>query len=173
MSTPDDPDLYAELDAALDQLGIDDPAVRAAVAESVRAALAGLGDTGGGAPVVEVVEGGRTDDSPPSANRPPLRVAEPPDPDNGEPRLRVVRVGARGGSDGVIRITPEEDTAWQPVFHGEAPHPYRIHCDTGALRVAVDGAAIGRLHPGQSVDVVGRQIRVGAELTSHGRYSRL
>ena len=173
MSTPDDPDLYAELDAALDQLGIDDPAVRAAVAESVRAALAGMGSGGDSSPVVEVVEGGRSDDSPPSANRPPLRVAEPGEREDEGPRLRVVRVGGRAGPEGVIRITPEEDTAWQPIFHGEAPHPYRVHCDTGALRVAVDGVAIGRLQPGQSVDVVGRQIRVGAEITSHGRYTRL
>ncbi|MEC8424431.1 MAG: hypothetical protein VX000_11690 [Myxococcota bacterium] len=61
------------------------------------------------------------------------------------------------------------------IYVGPVPHPYRVACAEGMLRVAIDGSLEIELAAGCSVDVEGRQITVTAdrEADASGRYVRL
>ncbi len=63
----------------------------------------------------------------------------------------------------------------QPVYQGRAVRSYRISCTLGAFEIRVDGDDPIGLQEGQSVDVEGSRIRVGAPAPagSEGAYARL
>lgn len=177
---PDDdfPDVMAQVEAALDGLDVADHATREALLDGVREALraASDDDDDDDSPNVEVVEGGRHEDTPVSGERPSLRVAEPGEsaPSGIGTSVRLVRATRGTSNEGAILIDPEPgDTEWQPVFHGETARTYRIRCVGGRFRVTGDGAAVGALRPGQSVDVEALSIRIGADEPSEGRYLRI
>jgi len=132
------------------------------------------------APSVHVVDGGRDPEGPPSpGSRPDLRVADPSAADSavGElppglsdslgfdassPSVRVVRVTRRaeGASHHGGSVSLSSPDTWQTVFRGTAPRRYRIRCDRGAIHVALDGALVEELQPGQTSDFEGALIRV-------------
>ena len=46
------------------------------------------------------------------------------------------------------------------MFRGTSPRRYRIRCDRGAIHIALDGALVEELQPGQTSDFEGALIRV-------------
>jgi hypothetical protein len=132
-------------------------------------------------PAVHVVDGGRDPEGPPSpGSRPDLRVADPSAADapgsdlheesllsgmgfdDESPSVRVVRVTRRteGASHHTGTVSLSSPDAWQTVFRGATPRRYRIRCDSGAIHVALDGALVEELQPGQTSDFEGTLIRV-------------
>ena len=178
---------------ALSDANVDDPSTRDALAEGVRQALESMNDgidlniqilggeelnpTGAGMDV-EVVDGGRDENTPPTeGKKPSLRIAEEDDIETGsvpENRPYVTQVKVLQGSpfgDSIPmssdygRITlpnnGEPESAWQTIYQGLRPRLYRVSCFPGGkIDVTVDGAQIERLSPGQSIDVEGLAIRV-------------
>ena len=183
---------------ALNEANVDDPQTRDALADGVRQALESLEsgvdlnielmgtETASSAPsgvAVEVVDGGRTDDSPPTeGKKPTLRIAEPAEEAETTPRTAtdspfVTQVKILQGDPlstitaprgletdhGWISINNDggPDGTWQTVYQGLRARLYRIAClPGGRIDVTVDGAQVERLAPGQSVDVEGLAIRV-------------
>ena len=186
---------------ALDDANVSDPHTRDALADGVRQALEGM-EMGMGinieisgsgdihlqepGPEVEVVDGGRNPDQPPTeGKKPSLRIATPDDesePGNGgtesapdsAPYVTQVKV-LQGHPFGSPTSTPlmvdhgwislpsggAADAAWQTVYQGLRPRLYRLACLPGArIDVTVDGVQVERLNPGQSIDVEGMAIRV-------------
>jgi len=199
----DDDDLFEELMAQVEEafaaLEFGDGKLNTAISDGVREALrAAFGelsppeDDTPDKPQVTLLDGGKdvefpeeTDETP----RPALRVAKPGDPeaegDGALPtsRVRVVRVGARPRVsiqetplhlEGGLRVDPGEES-WQTLFRGADPRTYRLACDDGILEVALDGQIADRLHPGQTMDVEARLIRVraGSDVVMIGRYARV
>jgi hypothetical protein len=78
------------------------------------------------------------------------------------PSVRVVRVTRRaeGVSHQAGSVSLSSPDTWQTVFRGTAPRRYRIRCDRGALHIALDGALVEELQPGQTSDFEGALIRV-------------
>ena len=131
-------------------------------------------------PSVRVVDGGRDPEGPPSpGSKPDLRVADPsaadaPVGDLGQegsdslgfdtesPSVRVVRVTRRaeGVSHKAGSVSLSSPDTWQTVFRGTSPRRYRIRCDRGAIHIALDGALVEELQPGQTSDFEGALIRV-------------
>jgi len=131
-------------------------------------------------PSVRVVDGGRDPEGPPSpGSKPDLRVADPSAADapvgdssqdvsdslgfdSESPSVRVVRVTRRaeGVSHNAGSVTLSSPDTWQTVFRGTAPRRYRIRCDRGAIHIALDGALVEELQPGQTSDFEGALIRV-------------
>jgi hypothetical protein len=128
---------------------------------------------------VRVVDGGRDPEGPPSpGSKPDLRVADPSAADAPgrdvppvsdslgfdahPPSVRVVRVTRRaeGASHQAGSVSLSTPDTWQTVFRGAAPRRYRIRCDRGAIHVALDGALVEELKPGQTSDFEGALIRV-------------
>ena len=133
---------------------------------------------------MEVVDGGRAPDSPPTdGKKPSLRIAEPSTdepvtaPPSSTPYVTQVKVlgGHRGGgfsttpnSSGLgdagwidVANGAEADSSWQTIYQGLRPRLYRITCMPGGrLDVTVDGTQIERLCPGQSIDTEGMAIRI-------------
>ena len=181
---------------ALHEANVDDPNTQKALAEGVRQALESM-DSGMDLNIeimgtegfdsnmeVEVVDGGRTADSPPTeGKKPSLRIADPsenmeasgPTEVESPPYVTQVKVlkgnpffdGSMGGplatDHGWITIpnNGEPDAAWQTIYQGLRPRLYRIAClDSGRIDVTVDGVQVERLNPGQSIDVEGLAIRV-------------
>ncbi|GDX83123.1 hypothetical protein LBMAG42_49340 [Deltaproteobacteria bacterium] len=150
-------------------------------------------------PVVRVVTGGRGDDDGPAFGpRADLRLAEEdssdPDsesvdvdgaygeslPEQLDATLRMVRLARRHRDDplpdppGQIRLSPVDGhEAVQTVFVGSQRRTYRLRCVSGVLLVEADTRRVGRLTPGQTVDVEARQLQVAATEPSEGRYIRL
>jgi len=180
---------------ALHDANVDDPNTRDALAEGVRQALESLdadmdldieivgrdsADTPKPAMDVEVVDGGRSADSPPTeGKKPTLRIAEPSDDPStvtatdGQPYVTQVKVlqgspvmpirnpASQGHGWISIPNNGTADGAWQTIYLGLRPRLYRLAClPGGRLDVAVDGTQIERLSPGQSIDVEGLAIRV-------------
>jgi hypothetical protein len=187
--TPDHFDeVLRQVEDALDHLRLGDGPTKDALLSGVRAALEELGPDALGveleakisdldiAPTVRVVDGGRDPEGPPSpGSKPDLRVADPsaadsvspgvPDTldfDAESPSVRVVRVTRRaeGTSQPGGSVSLSSPDAWQTVFRGTAPRRYRIRCDRGAIHVALDGALVEELQPGQTSDFEGALIRV-------------
>jgi len=188
---------------ALDDGGVSDGPTRDALAEGVRQALESL-DSGVDLDVqilgegfsvtdamsVEVVDGGRDEDTPRTEGETPeLRIADteevdiPSSPQPGPSRagdagemfthVQVIRPqpGSTQGRHrplpglseaGWIQVTGDhgDEAAWQTLYRGLKPRLYRVACSTGTLDVTVDGEAIERLREGQSIDVEGHAIRV-------------
>ena len=140
------------------------------------------GSSDGPAPV-EVVDGGRKLDQPRSVgDTPTLRIADTDETDeteiSGEPAGIFTHVKLSHSTKpkrhrplpglaeaGWIHVAAPSDTAapettWQTLYRGTRPRLYRVACSKGILDVSVDGEAIERLSPGQSIDVDGRAIRV-------------
>jgi hypothetical protein len=184
---------------ALDEANVEDPSTRVALADGVREALESLGsnmdinievmgtdclDPSVEPMGVEVVDGGREADTPPTeGKKPSLRIAEPAindmlDEEDDTPPIRTqVKVmrstprtgymhnpGVTGfGETGWIEVSNngEAETLWQTVYQGLRPRLYRIAClPGGRLDVTVDGTQVERLCPGQSIDIEGMAIRV-------------
>ena len=63
----------------------------------------------------------------------------------------------------------------QTLYRASAPHPYRVACDRGAVRLSLDEAPAEWLRAGQSMDVCARLVRVLADTDAGaaGRYARL
>ena len=173
-------DVLDQVEQALDQLRLGDGEARDALMEGVREALSELGLGGAGAPDIRVMDGGRGEDDPTSeAPTPDLRVAGEGVAGEGatsSARVKVVRVGAASGAthhDGRIAVSGVD--VWQTVSRSADPRAYRLWCEHGDLRVAIDGLPADTVGGGQSLDVEARLIRVcsvdGAEAT--GRYVRL
>ena len=185
---------------ALNQANVSDPTTRDALADGVRQALEGMemgmginieiSDTGDvhiqePVPEVEVVDGGRNPDQPPTeGKKPALRIATPneengagsevPEPPQ-DPKPYVTQVKVMQGNpfapmssmpfmgdQGSISLPNSASGApWQTVYQGLRPRLYRIACLPGArIDVTADGERVERLHPGQSIDVEGTAIRV-------------
>ena len=198
---------------ALDEAEVSDPSTRDALAEGVRQAIESL-ESGIGLdvqiigegfplaedepPEVEVVDGGRTGDEPPTdGEKPKLRISEPKEDEAREDswekssptqsiRTAVKVLRGRGDRSGVshipglettgwIRVAAEagSDAAWQTIYAGLKPRLYRVACSSGSLDVTVDGESIERLLAGQSIDVEGTMVRVSAvdETSGRGGYS--
>jgi len=184
---------------ALDDANVDDPSTRVALADGVREALESLGSTmdinievmsaddldpSVETMGVEVVDGGRDPDTPPTeGKKPSLRIAEPSTNDDPDPQadaapyrtqVKVMQGAPRAGymhnpgitgfgETGWIEVanTGEAETTWQTVYQGLRPRLYRVAClPGGRLDVTVDGAQVERLCPGQSIDIEGMAIRV-------------
>ena len=162
--------LLSGVRAALEELGPD------ALGVELEAKIADLDIS----PSVRVVDGGRDPEGPPSpGSKPDLRVADPSAPDAPvgdlgpevsdslgfdpeSPSVRVVRVTRRaeGVSHQAGSVSLSSPDAWQTVFRGTAPRRYRIRCDRGAIHIALDGALVEELQPGQTSDFEGALIRV-------------
>jgi hypothetical protein len=182
-------EVLRQVEDALDHLALRDGATKDALLSSVRAALEELDPDAVGveleatlsdldaSPAVHVVDGGRDPEGPPSrGSRPDLRVADPsaadarsgdvPGEDVGfdvdSPSVRVVRVTRRAEATshhtGTVSLSSPD--AWQTVFRGVLPRRYRIRCERGEIHVALDGALVEELHPGQTSDFEGALIRV-------------
>ena len=186
---------------ALDDGGVSDGPTRDALAEGVRQALDSLESgldldvqiLGEGFPVqegmnVEVMDGGRAEDTPRSEGETPeLRIAdteevERPDPSGSAPsaetgemftHVKVIRPQAETlhsrsrplpglAEAGWIQLTADlgSEAAWQTLYRGLKARLYRVACSTGTLDVTVDGEPVERLRAGQSIDVEGTAIRV-------------
>ena len=187
--TPDHFDeVLRQVEDALDHLHLGDGPTKEALLSGVRAALEELGPDALGvelearisdldiAPTVRVVDGGRDPEGPPSAgSKPDLRVADASAPDAvspgvsdslgfdaESPSVRVVRVTRRaeGTSQPGGSVTLSSTDTWQTVFRGTSPRRYRIRCDRGAIHVALDGALVEEVQPGQTSDFEGALIRV-------------
>ena len=191
-------DVIHQVLGALNEANVDDPTTREALAEGVRQALESLEDgmdlnielmgseiLGNPTPSmdVEVVEGGRQYDSPPSeGKKPSLRIAEPGDEEEmdgqsdgnpyGQPYVTQVKV-LQGSPFQSLPSNPNHagwislpkngapEDAWQTVYKGRRARLYRISCHPGGrIDVTVDGEQVERLSPGQSIDVEGLAIRV-------------
>ena len=161
--------LLSGVRAALEELGPD------ALGVELEATLSDLD----AAPSVRVVDGGRDPEGPPSpGSKPDLRVADPSAADarvgdlplDGSdslgfdaesPSVRVVRVTRRAeGASQTGSVSLSSPDTWQTVFRGNAPRRYRIRCDRGAIHIALDGALVEELQPGQTSDFEGALIRV-------------
>ena len=161
--------LLSGVRAALEELGPD------ALGVELEATLSDLD----AAPSVRVVDGGRDPEGPPSpGSKPDLRVADPsaadapagdlpvggsdsPGFDASSPNVRVVRVTRRAeGASQAGSVSLSSPDTWQTVFRGTAPRRYRIRCDRGAIHIALDGALVEELQPGQTSDFEGALIRV-------------
>jgi len=179
--TPDHFDeVLRQVEDALEHLRLGDGPTKDALLSGVRAALEELGPDALGveleatlsdldaAPSVRVVDGGRDPEGPPSpGSKPDLRVADPSaaDPhgiDAESPSVRVVRVTRRaeGVSHQAGSVSLSSPDTWQTVFRGTSPRRYRIRCDRGAIHIALDGALVEELQPGQTSDFEGALIRV-------------
>ena len=191
-------DVIHQVLGALHEANVDDPETREALADGVRQALESLGTdmdlniqimgndvfSEGPPPMdVEVMDGGRLPDSPPTeGKKPSLRIADPgeeDDVDTGanpttvQPYVTQVKV-LQGSPFTALQGTPHQangsislpkngapEDAWQTVYKGLRARLYRIWCNPGGrIDVTVDGEPIERLSPGQSVDVEGLVIRV-------------
>jgi hypothetical protein len=192
-------DVIHQVLEALDNANVQDPSTRGALADGVREALESMGsnmdinievmEAGDPHPStepmsVEVVDGGREDNAPPTeGKKPALRIAEPStgdasdDESGSAPYVTQVKVmrstpraeyihnpGVTGfGETGWIELANngEAETTWQTVYQGLRPRLYRVAClPGGRLDVTVDGAQVERLCPGQSIDIEGMAIRV-------------
>lgn len=71
---------------------------------------------------------------------------------------------------GWIDLRPGEHPAWQTLARLTQARMYRVACEEGVLDLFVDGEAVERLLPGQSVDVQGGTLRVRADGRARGRY---
>ena len=183
-------EVLRQVEDALDHLRLDDGPTKEALLSGVRAALEGLDPDAVGVeleatlsdldapPAVHVVDGGRDPEGPPSpGSKPDLRVADPSaaDPPSGEfhdehgmgfdaesPNVRVVRVTrraeAKSHQTGTVSLSSPD--AWQTVFRGALSRRYRIRCERGTIHVALDGALVEELQPGQTSDFEGALIRV-------------
>ena len=71
--------------------------------------------------------------------------------------MRVIRVTRRaeGISHDTGHVSLGVPDAWQTVFRGNTPRRYRIRCDRGGIQVALDGALVEELQPGQTSDFEG------------------
>ncbi len=80
----------------------------------------------------------------------------------GGPSVRVIRVTRRaeGISHNTGHVSLGVPDAWQTVFRGNTPRRYRIRCDRGGIQVALDGALVEELQPGQTSDFEGTLVRV-------------
>ena len=192
-------DLLAQVRDALREAGLR-PDDESAVEDGLRAALEQLGDLStlieersadgqaGERPDVEVVEGGRTADDPPTPRAgPKLHIAGEGDVSPGEPparpgvetTVRLVRLPAGRtsrdpglGREGAIRL---ESGQQQTIFRGGQARPYRVACTRGVLTIAVDGLPAEVLRGGQTFDVEAALVRVSTDAPdgAEGRYVRL
>ena len=191
-------DVIHQVLGALQDANVDDPETQEALAEGVRQALESLGTdmdlniqimgtevaTEAHPPIdVEVMDGGRLPDSPPTeGKKPSLRIADPSEEDDGEsgthaatPQPYVTQVKVlQGSSFTPLQANPQPahgwislpkngapEDAWQTIYKGLRPRLYRISCHPGGrIDVTVDGDSVERLSPGQSIDVEGLAIRV-------------
>lgn len=180
---------------ALDDADVADSSTRDALAEGVRQALESL-ETGVGLDVqilgegfptqapepvsVEVVDGGRTEDTPRTdSDIPDLRIADTEEVEadaietppmfthvkvtrDGNPPSRRSRPLPGLSEAGWIHVAAAEgpETAWQTLYVGRTPRLYRIACSQGLLDVTADGEPVERLSPGQSIDIEAESIRV-------------
>ena len=178
---------------ALNDANIDDPNTRDVLAEGVRQALESIDDgidvniqilgedelhPGAAGMDVEVVDGGRGENTPPTeGKKPTLRIAEEGEtteksiPEN-RPYVTQVKVLQGSPLGGSIPMTSEygrialpnngePESSWQTIYQGLRPRLYRVSCFPGGkIDVTVDGIQIERLSPGQSIDVEGLAIRV-------------
>lgn len=181
-------DLMDQVRDALEDAGIGAGEVRDEVVQGVGDALRALRSAGvepEGAsidPTVDVVEGGRAPDSPPtSGNRPDLRVARPPTDSPGETDTAegatvnlTIRHGAMLPSlDGAVSFALANESS-RTLFVGASAHPYRVRADAGTVRLVLDGTPTETLTAGQSMDVDAAHLRVVAEDGSAaGRFLRL
>lgn len=171
-------DVLDQVEQALDKLRLGDGPTRDALLDGVREALGELGvGAQPGTPDIRVMDGGRGDDDPTSeAPAPDLRVADDRrETSHADARVKVVRVGATGKTshDGAISVAGTEH--WQTVSRSAAARAYRIWCERGTLRVAIDGLPADQLTAGQSLDVEARLVRVASAdgSSAAGRYVRL
>jgi len=203
---------------ALEDSEIRDATLRGALLEGVEDALGNLGDirwvfggirpedrtTGQPAtatgPEIELVMGGRQEDSPsPAGEKPDLRVAEPEsqdsqasdiaeEADSASPavedqgmrtNVRVLPLQGFGRSlrgltaEGAVQVEPG---TLQTLYRGNVERSYRVTCRTGALRVVLDGMPMDTVAAGQSVDVDGTLVQVSGaeeEQASEGGYARI
>lgn len=170
-------DVLDQVRDALDDAGVGAGQVRDELIRGVRDTLDALQPppTATEPPDVSVVDGGRADDAPPSGSPPPdLRVAKPEAPPAVSVAVRRAATIARSdlSATGVFAVA-DGDT--QTLFRAAAAHPYRVACDRGAVRVALDGAPSVTVAAGQTCDVTARVVSVRATTPggAAGRYARL
>ena len=157
-----------------------------------------LDETGG--PRVVVLDGGKADDATdevPIDGPPDLRVVSKEDEDSSdkphitgikftdpEVTVRVFHTDSKPSPGptlarslavppGAAPLSLSDGGGWQTVFRGNADRPYRVACSSGVLHVALDGDLVEEVHPGQSVDLEGKLIRVQAAAAATGWYRRM
>ena len=188
-----------QVQAALDALNIGNDATRDAVVDGLREAFKTVKDLDFNnltfdaeveTPEVVVIDGGREDetdecDAKPK-EKPELRIVEsdetvtPQVSTVGDVKVRVIHPRTKTArtqrfdlhAQGEIHL---EGRSWQTLFRGENIRTYRLCCRTGVLDVALNGALVEQLKPGQTIDVEASLIRVRAESdeASSGSYVRL
>jgi hypothetical protein len=125
------------------------------------------------APDVEVVQGGRSDDAPPTDGlKPDLKVAEPEEvagPKNqgasAAPKVVtrvVVKKSTPSAGQGRPRVHLPESGAWRSLFRGTVARAYRLHAVSGSVRVQLNGMPADVLEEGDSLDVEARVVQVCA-----------
>jgi hypothetical protein len=131
------------------------------------------------APDVEVVQGGRSDDAPPTEGlKPDLKVAEPEEvaetedvaaPNNQDttasPKVVtrvVVKKSTPSAGQGRPRVHLPESGAWRSLFRGTVARAYRLHAVSGSVRVQLNGMPADVLEEGDSLDVEARVVQVSA-----------
>lgn len=187
-------DVLDQVREALDDAGVGAGEVRDELVRGVKDALHTLQgrpdeppqgqDPPAASPDVTIVPGGRADDAPPAPGSPPdLRVAPPESaatPVSPSVSVSVRRARAPTAlsptdlsATGVFSVPADGST--QTLFRSDRAHPYRVVCDSGGLRISLDGAPADSLVCGQSMDVYARLVRVRADHDdgATGRYVRL
>jgi len=166
--------ILSQVEEALDEADLHDSALRQALLDGVREALSG--EPAPEPPKMTVVEGGgapSTGGSPPHLklalesgdDRPPVRVAV---------SRRALKAPASSAREGAIVLAERgAEEVQQTLFRGLEPHPYRVACRRGWMKVALDGQPAETLEAGQTVDVEARLIRVSSTGGASGAYIRL
>ena len=119
------------------------------------------------APDVEVVDGGRADDAPPTEGpKPDLKVAEPEAEDAAPSPKVVTRVVVKkstpSAAEGRPRVTLPEGGDWRSLFRGTVARAYRLYAVRGAVRVQLNGMPADVLEEGDALDVEARVIQAAA-----------
>lgn len=186
--------IISEISKGLDEASFVEDDIRGDLLEGIQDSLRALFGTAfvHAEPNVQVVEGGRSDDSPPTPGlRPTLKVAERDDyiEDTEITELDSSlnpNISVRLFKHDLSSITPraplttgticlKEGESEQCIYVGRSVRLYRIVAITGALTLNVDGNMIGSLQEGQSMDIEGAQIKVMADASqdSHGSFALL
>ncbi|MBT3221424.1 MAG: hypothetical protein HN348_20260 [Proteobacteria bacterium] len=192
--------LVEQVEAALDALNIGDDATRDAVVDGLRDAFKTVKDLNFSdlnfnaeveTPEVVVIDGGRegeeeVEDEVEAKPRPELHIVEdeesisPEVTTMGDVKVRVIHPHTKTArtrrfdlqAQGEINLAGR---SWQTLFRGESSRTYRLCCRTGVLDVALNGALVEQLKPGQTIDIEANLIRVRAETDEEasGSYVRL
>ena len=171
--------IISEISKGLDESSFVEDDIKGDLLEGIQDSLRALFGTGfvQAEPNVQVVEGGRSDDSPPTpGQRPTLKVAEQEDYIE-EAELSELgstlnpNISVRLFKHDLSSITPKvplttgaiclkEGESEQCIYAGRNVRLYRIVASRGALTIHADGKLIGSLQEGQSMDIEGAQIKV-------------